>query len=77
LFEHIGLPVIGIAKTEFAGAVHAVPVLRGISQRPLYVTAAGIDPRQAAARILAMAGPHRLPTMLKRVDRLCRDTQST
>ena len=36
-----GIPVIGVAKSRFRTATHAVPVLRGSSARPLFVTAAG------------------------------------
>lgn len=67
-------PVIGVAKTAFSGAP-AQDVLRGGSARPLYVTAAGMDPVQAAEHIRQMAGEHRLPTLLKRVDRLARDAE--
>ncbi|MGE5137092.1 MAG: endonuclease V, partial [Gemmatimonadota bacterium] len=38
--EEFGVPVIGVAKTAFRTATHAVPVLRGRSARPLVVTAA-------------------------------------
>jgi deoxyribonuclease V len=64
-------PVIGVAKTKYASAT-AVEVLRGDSARPLYITAAGIDATEAAAHVAAMAGPHRIPTLLRRVDQLCR-----
>ena len=37
-----GIPVIGVAKSRFRTATHAVPVVRGSSVRPLFVTAAGI-----------------------------------
>ena len=37
-----GIPVIGVAKSRFRTATHAVPVVRGSSGRPLYVTAAGM-----------------------------------
>lgn len=67
------LPVIGVAKTAFVEAP-AVEVLRGGSARPLYVTAAGFDVAEAAALVRGMDGEHRLPTLLKRVDRLARDT---
>jgi deoxyribonuclease V len=46
--EEFGVPVIGVAKTRFAPAVHAIPVVRGNASRPLYVTAAGIRPVDAA-----------------------------
>ena len=68
------IPVVGVAKTAFQGSLHAVPVLRGGSQTPLYVTAAGMDVQDAAQHIQDMHGTHRNPTLLKRVDRLCRDT---
>lgn len=67
-----GVPVIGVAKTAFRGAVHAIEVHRGSASRPLYVTAAGIPPDQAATLVRRMAGPHRLPDALRRVDSLSR-----
>lgn len=68
----IGVPVIGVAKTHYQGAP-AIEVLRGTSARPLYVSAIGVDPAQAATWIRTMHGEHRIPTLLKRVDRLCRE----
>ncbi|UBV45317.1 endonuclease V (plasmid) [Deinococcus taeanensis] len=65
------LPVIGVAKSAFRGAP-AVEVRRGDSTRPLYVTAAGMNPRQAAEHIQEMHGAHRLPSLLRQVDQLCR-----
>lgn len=64
--------VIGVAKTQFAGAEPVELVLRGRSRTPLYVTAAGMDVAEAAGHIQAMHGPHRIPTLLKRVDQLSR-----
>jgi deoxyribonuclease V len=74
LFAALGerVPVMGVAKTAFAGSTHAAPVLRGASARPLYVTAAGIASDVAAAHIASMHGAHRIPTLLGRVDRLAR-----
>lgn len=74
LYEALGrrTPVLGVAKNPFSGAP-AQEVLRGDSARALYVTAAGLPVEVAAAHIHSMAGPHRLPTLLKRVDRLARD----
>lgn len=66
------LPVIGVAKNFFHDSA-ALEVRRGESRRPLYVSAVGMDPQSAAAGVGRMHGPHRLPTLLKRVDRLCRD----
>lgn len=69
-----GVPVIGVAKSRFATATHAVPVVRGASgaTRPLYVTAAGLPVRDAADLVRAMAGRYRLPDALRRVDALAR-----
>jgi deoxyribonuclease V len=74
LHEALGgaIPVIGVAKTAFAGSTFAVPVLRGTSKRPLYVTAVGVDAREAGRSIASMHGTDRLPTLLKRVDQLAR-----
>jgi deoxyribonuclease V len=73
LFEQLSsrIAVIGVAKTQFHGAC-ALEVLRGDSQKPLFVTAAGIAPKVAATCIKEMHGPHRIPTLLKRVDQLGR-----
>ncbi len=75
LFEALGgaTPVVGIAKSAFAGTPEACQVLRGRSKVPLYVTAAGLPLSQAKARVQAMHGPHRIPTLVKAVDRLCRE----
>ena len=43
------VPVIGVAKSAFRSATQAVPVLRGTSRRPLYVTATGMPRTEAAA----------------------------
>lgn len=73
LHRELGVPIIGVAKTTFHGSPDATPVHRGQSQKPLYVSAAGMDRAEAARAIQRMHGPHRIPTLLKRVDRLCRD----
>lgn len=75
LWEALGreVPVIGVAKNPFRGAPPAQQVLRGDSSRPLFVTALGVDPEAAAHDVRRMHGRFRLPTMIKRVDRLCRD----
>jgi deoxyribonuclease V len=74
LFEAMGreAAIIGVAKTKFAGAGQVEEVRRGTSQNPLYVTAAGLEVSEAARRIREMAGPFRIPTLLRRVDQLCR-----
>jgi len=67
-----GLPVIGVAKSRFRTATHAVPVLRGSSVRPLFVTAAGMPADVAADLVRRMAGRYRLPDALRRADTLAR-----
>ncbi len=63
--------VVGVAKNPFAAA-EAVAVLRGGSRRPLYVGAHGVPLQVAASWIRSMHGQHRMPTHLRRVDRLAR-----
>lgn len=78
LWDAIGkrAAVVGVAKTPFRGAAPIVrEVKRGASNTPLFVTAAGIEPEIAADRVRVMHGPHRLPAMLRRVDRACRDAR--
>jgi deoxyribonuclease V len=67
-----GVPVIGVAKTPFAAATHALPVIRGQATRPLYVTAAGIPAAEAAGIVQRMSGKFRLPDALRYVDALGR-----
>jgi deoxyribonuclease V len=75
------VPIVGVAKTAWAagGEVdgasdphRTVAVVRGQSVKPLFVTSAGIDVEEAAARVAAMNGAHRIPTLLKAVDTLAR-----
>jgi deoxyribonuclease V len=71
LHAALAVPVVGIAKTHYAGA-DAIAVTRGESASPLFVTAAGLDPAVAAAHVVAMHGPFRIPTLIKRADMLAR-----
>jgi deoxyribonuclease V len=84
LYEALGkrIAVVGVAKTAWGGPGapagvaderRAIPLRRGQSDKPLYVTAAGMDLLLAAALVAQMHGPHRIPTLLKAVDRLVRD----
>jgi deoxyribonuclease V len=67
-----GIPVIGVAKSKFRTATHAVPVVRGSSGRPLFVTAARIPRADAADLVRRTAGRYRLPDALRRADTLGR-----
>ena len=66
------IPVIGVARSRFRTATHAVPVVRGSSVRPLFVTAAGMPAADAADLVRHMAGRYRLPDALRRADTLAR-----
>ena len=74
LYRALGekVAVIGAAKTRYAGVTLVQEVRRGTSGSPLYITAAGMDLSEAARHVSEMHGPFRIPTLLKRVDQLCR-----
>ncbi|MFC4638410.1 endonuclease V [Deinococcus hohokamensis] len=78
LFEALDgrIPVVGVAKSPFPGTPPASRLLRGQSLTPLYITAAGLTLEEAKAGVARMAGPHRVPTLLRAVDRLCRTARS-
>ena len=67
-----GIPVIGVAKSRFRAATHAMPVVRGFSVRPLFVTAAGMPAADAADLVRRMVGRYRLPDALRRAGTLAR-----
>ena len=72
LYEAIDkrIPIVGIAKKAFKHNDTALPILRGKSKRPLYITAAGITVQEAAENVKAMSGKNRIPNILKIVDNL-------
>lgn len=74
LHEAMGkrVAVIGVAKTRFVPARAVQEITRGRSHSPLFVTAVGLALPEAAQRIREMHGPFRIPSLLKRVDQLCR-----
>jgi deoxyribonuclease V len=73
----LGGTVIGVAKTRFRAATHAAEVRRGSAVRPLYVTARGMPVAEAGRLVERMAGPHRIPEALRRVDALARAAETT
>jgi deoxyribonuclease V len=76
LHEALGnqTPVVGVAKTRFVSAAGlAIALERGTSENPLWITSIGIEPEAAARAVRSMHGEFRIPTLIKRVDRLCRD----
>lgn len=68
------IPVIGVAKTNFA-TIETLkrPLLRGSSERPLYITAVGIDLDKATDHIRSMHGENRMPILLKKLDGLTKE----
>jgi deoxyribonuclease V len=60
--------VIGVAKNPLKIAERFVPIHRGRSRKPLFVSAAGCPVQEAARSILSMHGPYRIPTLLKQAD---------
>jgi deoxyribonuclease V len=65
-------PVIGVAKKPYKNTTPETEVYRGNSKHPLYVTSVGIDLETAKSNVRSMHGKHRIPTLLKYVDRECR-----
>ena len=66
------MPIIGVAKTRYQGTPTSAEVRRGRSQRPLYITAVGLEQAAAKTAVQQMCGNGRLPRLLKQVDQLCR-----
>ena len=66
------IPVIGVAKNRFTGTPSKCEVYRGQSKQPLFVTCKGVDINDAKEFVQKMHGEHRLPTLIKAVDRECR-----
>lgn len=64
--------VIGVAKNFLKVADRFVPVLRGRSYKPLFVSAVGCPLAEARKTLLIMPGPYRIPTLLKLADTLAR-----
>lgn len=68
------IPIIGVAKTNFKSLKEAKKeVLRGNSEKPLYITSIGIELDQATKFIKNMSGQHRIPTLLKKLDSLTKE----
>lgn len=74
LWEALGerAAVVGVAKTPFRGAPESTEVVRGASEKPLYVTAVGMEEEEAREAVRQMRGAHRIPALLKLADRLSR-----
>lgn len=74
LFEWLSYSpeVVGVAKNPLKVADQFVPIMRGRSTRPLFVSAIGCSVERAARSIVSMHGPYRIPTLLKLADQYAR-----
>ena len=75
LYEATGhrVPVIGVAKSQYHEAsAFALPLHRGESRVPLWITAAGMEVEEALRHVSSMAGAYRLPLLLRQLDQLTR-----
>ena len=76
LYESLegAIPVIGVAKTNFATLQREkISVLRGESEKPLFITAIGFNPEEAATKIASMQGEYRIPSLLKLLDSMTKE----
>jgi deoxyribonuclease V len=76
VFEHFNkkIPIIGVAKSHFFdNDKFVLPILRGESKNPLYITAIGMELYEAADCIEKMDGSFRMPTLLKQLDTLTKE----
>jgi deoxyribonuclease V len=67
------IAIVGVAKRIFKGINNDFALCRGESKNPLYITSEGISTNQARDAIARMHGKHRHPTLLKKVDSICRE----
>ena len=64
--------IIGVAKTPLQVADRFVPIRRGRSANPLFVSALGCPLDDAARAIQGMHGPYRIPTIFRLADQHAR-----
>ena len=60
--------VVGIAKSESKNT-ECIETHRRKAKKPIYISACGIGLTDVVKKIKAMHGEHRIPTLIKRVDR--------
>ncbi len=66
--------IVGVSKTPMPNTPAQFEVAREDETRPLIVTCVGLDLASAKARLRAMHGKRRMPTLLKLVARLAKGT---
>lgn len=76
LFQALGgrTPVVGASKASQPGLPAQFELVREDEARPLVVTCAGVDIGAAKARLRAMHGRKRVPTLMKLALRLAKTT---
>lgn len=67
------VPIVGVSKRSLPGLSAQFEVMREEETPPLWVTCSGIDIGAAKARLRAMHGRKRLPTLMKLVARLAKN----
>ena len=78
VYEHLHcqVPVIGIAKSSFyANKDMTIEIYRGKSKTPLYISSIGTDLNDVAEKIINMKGEYRMPTILKTLDNLTKESK--
>jgi len=75
LYHALGgrVPIVGVSKKRLPGLAAQFEVMREEEAQPLLVTCAGIDIGAAKARLRAMHGRKRLPTLMKLAARLAKN----
>ena len=76
LYRELGgiVPIIGIAKNYFSGVSDEYRLYRGQSTKPLFITSIGIELFESKHIVAEMHGNFRLPTLVKLVDSVCRES---
>jgi deoxyribonuclease V len=79
LYKSLPYPavVIGVAKSPLKVADCFVPIFRGRSKRPLYISSIGCKVEKAAKSILSMHGPYRIPTLLMQANQHSRSSAAS
>lgn len=68
---HSSTPIIGIAKSVHGTSDdYCKKIYRGKSKAPLYITSVGLPASIASKYVLSMHGKFRIPTILKKLDKL-------
>ena len=76
LYQALGgkVPIVGASKRSLPGLSVQFEVMREEEAPPLFVTCAGIDIGAAKARLRAMHGRKRVPTLMKLAVRLAKNS---